>query len=113
MNSRDPAPHLRLSFLSQGLKVWQEEVGAATDWAASLGRCGRSCSWWPFSCSSGFRQVRNRPTLRGPTAPHSLWSQTTQALASPVSLGSLLESMVSQLQILRAEIISSLPGESL
>ena len=60
MNSQAPAPHLHLSFFSQGLKVRQEEVGAATDSAASPGRCSRSYSWWPFSCPPGLRQVSDR-----------------------------------------------------
>ena len=68
MNSRAPAPHLHLSFLSQRLKVWQEEVGAATDWAVSPGRCSRSCSWWPFSCSPGLRQVSDHSHPQGPSS---------------------------------------------
>ena len=68
MNSRAPTSHLHLSFLSQGLKIWQEEVGAATDWASSPGRCGRSCSSWPFSCPEGLRQVSDHSHPQGPNS---------------------------------------------
>lgn len=73
------------SFLSQGLKGWQEEAQAATDWAALPGTCSHSCSWWPCSCHLGLGQVSDRPHPLRPTPSLSLWSQTTHALQASLS----------------------------
>lgn len=54
------------SFLSWGLKAWQKEAPAASDWSAFLGRCSNSCSWWPFSYPQGLGQVSDLPNPQRP-----------------------------------------------
>lgn len=68
---------------TRGLEGW-EEIPAAPTWAAFLGTCSCSCSWWPFFWPPRLRQVSDCPPQQR-TSPIPLWHSPAQMLNSGTS----------------------------